>query len=76
MGIGAHLYYVTGAFLTLDFGRNSSRGYSTRDIALSGRGSLGEYFYKTQKGWISVVSPLRHMPGGSYQNWIKIGRST
>lgn len=58
---------MSGAFLTLDFGRNVSCGYSTRGIVLSGRQYLGVYFYKTQKGWISVMSPLRHMPGGSYQ---------
>lgn len=58
---------MSGAPLTLDFGRNISHGYSTRGIVLSGRWYLGVYFYKTQKGCISVMSPLRHMPGGSYQ---------
>lgn len=50
-----------------DFGRNVLRGYFTRSIVLSGTWYLGVYFYKTHKGWISVMSPLRHMPGGSYQ---------
>ena len=51
----------------LDFERNLSQEGSTRDTTLSGRWYLGLYFYKIQKGWNSVMSPLRHMPGGAYQ---------
>ena len=50
-----------------DFERNLLQESSTGETTLSGRWYLGVYFYKILKGWNSVMSPLRHMPGGSYQ---------
>ena len=54
-------------FPFLDFERNLLQESSTGETTLSGRWYLGVYFYKILKGWNSVMSPLRHMPGGSYQ---------